>query len=41
MGCELELRVRWLDGTEATFGADQLGEDRRLRLVYPDQLTAL
>jgi enediyne biosynthesis protein E4 len=40
MGCELELRVRWPDGSEATFGADELGEDRRLRLVYPDQLTA-
>lgn len=34
------VNVRWPDGTVGTFVPDEIGENRRLRLVYPDQLTA-
>ncbi len=40
MPCEgLELVVRWPDGTEVVFDQTQVGEDLRLDVAYPDQLT--
>ena len=39
LACEdLELVVRWIDGTEASFDATEFGEDMIVELRYPDEL---
>lgn len=40
MGCEdLELVVRWPDGTEVVFDRQDFGEDMYVAVSYPDQLS--
>jgi enediyne biosynthesis protein E4 len=38
MGCDYEMRVRWPDGTTATFAAGKFPERTYLKLTYPDTL---
>jgi hypothetical protein len=36
--CDFEMKVRWPDGTEASFSPDDTGQNRYLTLTYPDSL---